>query len=86
MKHEPCKCAIVGEAGIDRLMKKYLGLLPGGLTNDEREILLFALYMESRDRGGLGARPTEEGDARVAEAKARLDAIIAAEDPSPPER
>jgi len=62
-------------------MMKYLGMAGGELTNDEREILLFALYMESRDRGGIGAKPTARLDAAVAEQKAKLDAIIAAESP-----
>lgn len=75
-----CNCAIVGEKQLDRLMMKYLGLAAGNLSNDEREILLFALYTESNERGGLAARATAVGDARVAEAKAKLDAIIAAEE------
>lgn len=75
-----CKCAIVGPKQLERLMRRYLGLAPETINNDEREILLMALYMESCDSGGLGARVTAEGDARVAESKARLDAIIAAED------
>jgi len=74
-----CTCAIVGPSQVDRLMRKYLGLDPKNLTGDEREILLFALYLESVDNGGIGARATAIGDARVAEAKAKLDAIIAAE-------
>jgi hypothetical protein len=74
-----CGCAIVGVGQLDRLMRKYLGLLPDNLTNDEREILLFALYMESVQHGGIGAKATAIGDARVAEAKAKLDAIIAGE-------
>lgn len=77
-----CTCAIVGEKQLERLMSKYLGLIPGSLTGDEREILLFALYTESVNHGGLGAKPTAAGDARVAEAKAKLDAIIAAEEAS----
>lgn len=78
---EKCDCAIVGEKQLDRLMRRYLGLVPGELKSDEREILLMALYMESCAHGGLGARVTAEGDARVAEAKAKLDAIIASEAP-----
>ncbi len=70
---------IITENHLDKLMMKYLGLLPDNLTADEREILLFALYTESLERGGLAAKPTAAGDARVAEAKAKLDAIIAAE-------
>jgi len=72
-------CAIVGEKQLERLMMKYLGLSTPNLTNDEREILLFALYMESDARGGLGSRAKAIGDERVAEAKRKLDAIIAAE-------
>ena len=75
-----CGCQIVGEKLLVNLMKKYLGLMPGDLTSDEREILLFALYMESNERGGLASKPTAEDDARVAEAKAKLDAIIASEE------
>lgn len=73
------KCAIVGEGQIDRLMMKYLGMVDGALSSDEREILLFALYMESLEHGGIGAKPTARPDAAVAEQKAKLDAIIAAE-------
>ncbi len=36
------------------LMKKYLNGTPE-LPNDEREVLLFALYVESKARGGLAA-------------------------------
>ncbi len=73
------KCKIVGKEGLDRLMLKYCGMVGGELTSDERELLLFALYIESRDRGGIGAKPTARLDAQVAEQKAKLDAIIAAE-------
>lgn len=76
------KCAIVGEQHLDRLMERYLGLRPENINSDEREVLLFALYMESVNSGGLGARATAKGDARVAEAKAKLDAIIAEEKPN----
>ena len=68
-----CDCAIVGERQLDRLMLKYLGMVGGELTGDEREILLFALYTESCQRGGIGAKPTAALDARVAEAKAKLE-------------
>ena len=78
-KRETCGCAMIGPKGLQRLMQKYLGIEPGGLTNDEREILLMALYMESAEHGGLAKAALDVGDARVAEAKAKLDAIIAAE-------
>lgn len=44
---------IVGEKQMDRLVMKYIGVVSPELTNDEREILLMALYMESEARGGL---------------------------------
>ena len=84
------KCAIVGEQKLNRLMMKYLGLATPKLADDEREILLFALYLESKEHGGIGAKATAVGDARVAEAKAKLDAIIAEEekrsDPTRPQQ
>lgn len=41
------------------LMMRYLHGKPD-LSNDEREILLFALYMESSKRGGLAAEAIKE--------------------------
>lgn len=53
--HGACmRCAIVGEETIKQLIKRYDGL-GKPLTNDEREILLFALYNESEARGGIVA-------------------------------
>lgn len=69
MHANSCKCAIVGEKQLDRLMRRYLGLAPEPINSDEKEILLFALYTESLERGGIAARPTAEGDARAAEEK-----------------
>lgn len=86
MSRARTECAIVSEKQIERLMRKYLGLESSNLTDDEREILLFALYMESFSSGGIGAKATAEGDARVAEAKAKLDAIIAADAPQAQEQ
>ncbi len=74
-----CGCKIVGEKQLDRLMRRYLGLAPENINSDEKEILLMALYMESMGHGGIAARVTAEGDARVAEAKAKLDAINASQ-------
>lgn len=79
MPKQRTRDCIVGEKQIDRLILRYLGLAPENINDDEKEILLFALYMESLSRGGIAARPTAAGDERVAEAKAKLDAIIAAE-------
>ncbi len=69
-----CKCAIVGPSQVDRLMRKYLGLVPGEMTGDEREILLFALYNESMGNNGIAARATAVGDARLKQQKERLEA------------
>jgi hypothetical protein len=70
-----CKCLIVGENQLDILMRKYLGLGTANLTPDEKELLLFGLYLESKGHGGIGAKATAAGDARLAEQKKKLDAM-----------
>lgn len=57
-------CAIVGEAQLLKLMLRYLGEGPH-LTHDETEILLFALYMESKERGGLASAAVDVLEARL---------------------
>ena len=57
------------------LMVKYLDGKPM-LTNDEREILLFALYLESKSNNGLAV----QGAKALAENVARYNAVIARED------
>lgn len=47
-------CITLDEPKKLSLMKKYLG--DGELTNDERELLLFAFYLESLGRKGLAYR------------------------------
>lgn len=61
----PCNCAIVGERQLDALVAKYIGTGKGDLTNDEREILLFALYIESEARGGLVTRSLKVAEDRL---------------------
>ncbi len=77
------KCLIVGESQLDVLMRKYLGLGTANLTPDEKELLLFGLYLESKGHGGIGARATAAGDARIAEQKAKLDEINKPKDTGP---
>jgi hypothetical protein len=50
-------CVIVGEASLVKLLVRYNGI-GKELTHDEKEILLFALYNESKSNGGL-ARQAE---------------------------
>lgn len=45
---------IVGEKQIEALLMRYNGI-GKPISNDEREILLFALYNESEARGGIAA-------------------------------
>lgn len=61
----PCKCSIVGPAGVKKLVLKYLGLSRENITRNEIEILLFALYNESCERGGLAAEATAIGDEKL---------------------
>lgn len=50
-----CKCAIVGEQTLISLIVRYNGI-GKPLTNDEREILLFALYNDSEALHGIAER------------------------------
>jgi hypothetical protein len=46
------RCAIVDDEDLLKLIHRYNGI-GKELNNDEREILLFALYNDSKNRGGL---------------------------------
>ena len=48
------RCAIVGEEQIVKLLVRYDGI-GTPLTRDETQILLFALYCESKERAGIVA-------------------------------
>ena len=52
------RCVIVGEAALVKLLVRYNGIGPG-LTNDEKEILLFGLYNDSIKHGGLAKKAEE---------------------------
>ncbi len=49
----PQPCKIIGASQLDELVVKYLGGARENIQPEEQEILLFALYIESKDRGGL---------------------------------
>ncbi len=65
-------CIVVNKDGIDKLMLKYLGENGGHLTNDEREILLMALYMESEANGGIAARALAIMNGRLVAQQAKI--------------
>lgn len=56
---------IVSRSRLDELMVKYLGGGRENIARNELEIILFALYVESKDRGGLAARATAVMDERL---------------------
>lgn len=58
---------IVGERALDSLVVKYLGGGPQNINRTEMEILLFALYNESKERGGIAARGDAEMTRRLVE-------------------
>lgn len=53
------ECAIVDDKALVNLSIRYMGVGPT-LTHDETEILLFALYVESQERGGMIADAAKE--------------------------
>lgn len=69
---DPAKCSIIGLGDLDRLMARYLA--GPGLSPDEIEILLFALYAESRASGGVAAAAYNKLEARkeIEEGKAGI--------------
>lgn len=54
------KCVIVEEKDLCRLVHRYDGI-GKPITSDEREILLWALYNESKERGGIVKKARELG-------------------------
>lgn len=58
---------------LEKLVVKYLGGGKDNITNDEREILLFALYNESVSRGELAKRGLDVMDARLKEQNQKLN-------------
>lgn len=65
-------CSIIGPGDLDKLMTRYLA--GPGLSPDEIEILLFALYAESRASGGVAADAYNKLEARkeIEEGKAGI--------------
>lgn len=61
----PQPCEIIGDTQLDMLVVKYLGGGKGNITTEEIEILLFALYIESKARGGLALRGSAAMDRRL---------------------
>jgi len=55
------RCAIVGEQQMLVLMMRYNGI-GTQLTNDEREILMLHLVLESEAHGGLAAEAKKKCD------------------------
>ena len=66
------KCAIVGEKELLKLMLRYLGE-GQGLDHDETEILLFALYIESKAAGGLAKKAEDALNVRLEKQQAKAD-------------
>lgn len=56
---------IISEFTLHKLVVKYLGGAKENITRTEMEILLFALYNESKERGGLAKAATDGMDARL---------------------
>ena len=56
------KCRIMDAAAIVKLLVRYNGI-GKELTNDEREILLFALYNESNASNGMASQAEAECEA-----------------------
>ena len=57
---------IVGERALHGLVVKYLGGGPQNINRTEMEILLFALYNESKERGGIALAGYAEMERRLA--------------------